>query len=236
MQARNVNNQIGEHETKFVFDNCRAKILRQWLATRCEPDPQYHEGIISSIYFDTRDFIYLHEKLSSDYLKTKVRLRWYSSFRQNSTYPSLFLEVKHKVGSARKKIRKQLPQGSTWVTENKLDSLEFHQVRDIMADSGILITKPLLPVFQITYTRTRYVEPFNGARISVDSDIHVPRCNPTLIPEHRTSRLTTAVFEYKNLSGSLPDYLHPLIALADCRKSSFSKYSTCYAQVKNIHF
>lgn len=236
MQRRNPDSQIGEHETKFVFDNCRAKILRQWLATRCVPDPQYHEGVISSIYFDTRDFKYLHEKLSSDYLKTKVRLRWYSSLSNGDTYPSLFLEVKHKVGSARKKIRKKIAAGSIWATENKLDSPEFLQVRNILVDNGIPMTKPLLPVFQITYTRTRYVEPFNGARISVDSDIHVPRCNPALIPEVKKSRLSTAVFEYKNLSGELPDYLHPLIALSDCRKSSFSKYSSCYAQVKNIFY
>lgn len=228
--------QIGEHETKFVFANARSTIVRQWLAKRCEPDPEFHTGIISSIYFDTRNFKYLHEKLSSDYLKTKVRLRWYNSSETGQLYPPLFLEVKHKIGSARRKLRKLLAQGSEWAVRNQLESQEFHHIRTMLSEYGILINEPLLPVFQITYTRTRYVEPFTGARISVDSDIHVPRCNPIIIPEIKNQRLPDAVFEYKDPTGELPDFMLPIVPLSGCRKSSFSKYSSCYAQVKNTIF
>jgi hypothetical protein len=97
-----------EHETKYVFPNSRAAILRRFLSMKCIPDGDYAEGLISSIYFDTSHLELLDEKLNSDFLKVKVRLRWYSSVTSGLPYPPVFLEVKRKIGSARRKARQQV--------------------------------------------------------------------------------------------------------------------------------
>ena len=60
------NQQLGEHETKFSLPNIRARTLSSWLTTRCQPDPGYSAGNISSIYFDTKDNIQLNKSSYPD--------------------------------------------------------------------------------------------------------------------------------------------------------------------------
>ena len=67
------------YETKFVLDQCAEHIVRHWLSRVALPDPHYPANVVSSIYFDTHDWRYLNEKENSDFLKTKVRLRWYEA-------------------------------------------------------------------------------------------------------------------------------------------------------------
>ena len=68
----------GDHEIKLVLPNRAARSLVRWLRSRCWPDPLYPAATVSSIYYDTPDWRLLREKVNSDFLKTKVRLRWYS--------------------------------------------------------------------------------------------------------------------------------------------------------------
>lgn len=227
--------QIGEHETKYVLHNNRADKLRLWLAKKCLPDPEYHEGKVSSIYFDTKDFRMLSEKLSSDYLKTKVRLRWYSSIDSGEPFPATFLEIKKKIGSARVKIRDRLDIDSEWVLSRPLHNHEYLVINRKVAEQGVIFNGTLYPAFQINYCRSRFVEPLTGARLAVDSNIHVTRINRQMVNRENFAPLPDAVFELKNQSGILPDWLHQVNALG-CRKGSFSKFSTCYAQLQRIIF
>ncbi len=225
--------QIGEHETKYVLHNNRADILRRWLAKKCLPDPEYHEGKISSIYFDTKDFRMLGEKLSSDYLKTKVRLRWYSGIDSGEPFSATFLEIKNKIGSARVKIRDRLDIDSEWVLSRPLHNHEYLVINRKVAEQGVIFKGTLYPAFQINYCRSRFVEPLTGARLAVDSNIHVTRINRQMVNRENFAPLPDAVFELKSQSGILPDWLHQVNALG-CRKGSFSKYSACYAQLQRI--
>ncbi len=225
--------QIGEHETKYVLHNNKADILRRWLAKKCQPDPDYHEGKISSIYFDTKDFRMLNEKLSSDYLKTKVRLRWYSSIDSGEPFPATFLEIKNKIGSARVKIRDRLDIDSEWVLSHALHNPEYLVINKKIVAQGVIFKQTLYPVFQINYCRSRFVEPLTGARLAVDGNIHVTRINRQMVNRENFVPLPDAVFELKSQSCILPDWLHQVNALG-CRKGSFSKYSACYAQLQRI--
>ena len=47
-------------------------------------DGAYSSNIVSSLYYDTRDRRGLYEKLNSDFLKLKVRLRWYTELNGTS--------------------------------------------------------------------------------------------------------------------------------------------------------
>jgi hypothetical protein len=64
---------------------------------------------VSSIYFDTWGWKSLSEKINSDYLKTKIRFRWYSDIAYQLHYAPSFAEAKFRIGTKRKKIRIQTP-------------------------------------------------------------------------------------------------------------------------------
>lgn len=228
--------QTGEHETKYVFPNTNVIKTRSWLGRLCQPDPAYSTGIISSIYFDTSDFLHLREKLSSDYLKTKIRLRWYTACETLRPYSTLFLEAKYKIGSARKKQRHTLTIPSSWVMERALHNPEYHIINKLIRELGIPLHENLLPVLQISYTRTRYIDHHSGARLSIDNDIHVPRWNSALLPGRNLTVHPSAVFEFKDPSGQLPERLAPITAMAGAKRSSFSKYSECYAHTQGITY
>jgi len=227
--------QIGEHETKFVLPNTRARGVIAWLTKRCQPDPQYATGQVSSIYYDTRDWAYLDEKINSDYLKTKVRVRWYGDSRTGRLYPTSFLEVKSKIGSARKKIRIRMEVDSHTMTQMVLHDPAWLHLPRLAEERGVFLKKPLLPTFQLNYQRFRFVDPLTGSRLCVDYNIHVSRINPVMIQRMNPVSLDDAVFELKGKGGHLPDWLHQLTSFG-CRRGAFSKYSGCYAQLKRITF
>ena len=226
---------LGEHETKYVLPNRRAKVVSSWLTTRCKPDPKYPIGTISSIYFDTRDWKLLGEKLNSDHLKTKVRLRWYSDYPSGWVQPTTFLEMKSKIGTARKKVRIKTDIDAADILKTSLDSLEMLQIPKSLCSHGIVVTPSLHPVFQLNYMRRRFIDPLTGARLAIDSNIHVSRVNKRMIQKNRSTTLPEAVFELKHVSGALPEWLHQLTAFG-CQKSSFSKYSSCYQHLTGILF
>ncbi len=225
--------QIGEHESKFVLPNLRAEQLRSWLSRKCQSDPDYAEGHISSIYFDTSDFRLLNEKLASDYLKTKIRLRWYSSLAKDVTFPTVFLEIKNKIGSARQKKRLALTVASKWIVSHDLEDPAYLAFNHEIARQGCSIAQSLHPVLQISYRRSRYIDPLSGARLSLDCDIHVARINRRMVNDFRPWLLPVAVFECKEKTGILPDWLHQVNAFGG-RKAAFSKYSECYAHIQQI--
>lgn len=80
------------HELKYVFPNRRAVSILNWLKARCRSDSDYPAAVVSSIYYDTVDWRSLAEKNNSDYLKTKIRLRWYQDLFTGELSQESFLE------------------------------------------------------------------------------------------------------------------------------------------------
>ena len=230
-----MNRRIGEHETKFVFANNRSQILIAWLRLRCQEDPKYPVSNISSIYYDSVNWNFLHEKINSDFLKSKVRLRWYSDSKTGENLQPTFLEVKYKIGSSRKKKRIQTDISSDWISKVPLhDPQLLHIPKMAQEDIGRLKVH-LLPAFQVDYQRFRFIDPVSGARLCVDYNIHVPRANWQMISQNNPICLQKGVFELKDTSGKLPEWLHQLTSLG-CKKESFSKYASCYAHLMQIIF
>ena len=90
-------------EAKFVAERWRAESARRWLQMVCRPDPDFPEATVYTVYYDTPGLRCLHEKLNGDYLKSKVRLRWYRVGERAGD--TAFLEVKMRLGSRREKVR-----------------------------------------------------------------------------------------------------------------------------------
>ncbi len=157
MKAKSGSNQ--EHETKYVFENRVAPMLIRWLQLRCLPDPQFAHGMVSSIYYDTRDWRFLKEKFNSDYLKTKIRVRWYAEIDGGEQGNQSFLEAKYKIGGRRKKIRLNTDFTGKWLSEINLYDSELLNIPMMLCSLGVKIPSSLYPVFQISYRRFRFLDP-----------------------------------------------------------------------------
>jgi hypothetical protein len=83
----------GERELKFTMPAARAHLARRRLETLCRRDPEFPSAIVWTIYYDTPALVSLGEKLNSDYLKRKIRVRWYSDLQRRVTGPA-FIEAK----------------------------------------------------------------------------------------------------------------------------------------------
>jgi hypothetical protein len=219
-----------EHETKFVFDNRRSHAVRRWLELRCPPDPLHPAYVVRSIYFDTPSWRSLGEKANSDFYKSKIRLRWYADRETREPTGSVRLEVKLKRGKRRAKARFPVDVPSAALTSGALQDLVKPDVAGLLRTHGLDVSSPLRPVFQIDYTRSRFVHPLSGSSLCLDYDILVPRVNRSMVSRHDPRLLTQAVFEIKGRSTELMPDLGFLVRLG-CRKQSFSKYLACYRRV-----
>lgn len=219
-----------EHELKFTINNVRSAVITGLLSRYCEPDPEFPQSTISSIYYDTINWKSLDEKLNSFYLKTKVRLRWYSDLDYVHHYDESFVEAKCKVGARRFKSRAPSPFKGGEIARMPLEDARLLRIPSLLSSKGVVIEDKLLPAFQITYKRFRYIDPLSGSRICFDFDIHAPRANNIMLPYTRSAMLQTAVFEVKGSAGELPPFLYPLTDMG-LKKSSFSKYSACYLRL-----
>jgi len=221
-----------DFETKFVFQSEIAEKLSMWLSKRFPKDPIFPENTIQSIYYDTYDWDFLKEKINSDYIKTKVRLRWYSDLNGPLNGKASFIEAKIKVGSKRTKYRLQ-----TSFSGNRLSNmaLEDDRLKDIPLQlrslNSFYLPTFMIPICEIRYCRMRFIEPITRARICLDYDICVSRVNRRVLSFHFATKLSHGVFEFKGNVSNLPRELHQLTAFG-CRKESFSKYFEC---VKQMH-
>jgi hypothetical protein len=226
-----------QSELKYTIPQERTKIALSLLSTRLDPDPQYPSAIISSIYFDSYDWKLLGEKRNSDYLKTKVRLRWYASITENqkSFDETTFAEVKYKIGSKRTKIRHRTHFSGQELENMSLSSFELLEVIHKLKRLGCPIRRALVPTFVVSYKRQRFVDRATGKRVCIDSDIGVPKFNKATLTSSFSSYLPNTVIEVKSPDQEFPLFLRPLQALG-LRKTAFSKYYECYAELTNSVF
>jgi hypothetical protein len=221
------------HELKFTFLNALAPTLVRWLQLRCPPDPDHPDGLVSSIYFDSPDGYCLAGKTNSDYLKTKVRWRWYADPDTGEPGDPAFLEIKSKTGSNRSKLRIPTRRTGAWLSRVPLTDSRLLEAGDLLLRRGVLPPRAWYPAFQITYRRWRFLEPCTGGRLCVDAHITAPRVHPRLAPRAPDLALAHGVLEFKTPQDDLPPFLHPLTALG-CRRESFSKYLACFRRLRGF--
>ncbi len=226
---------IGEPQTtvcerKWVLPAIRAEVIRSFLAARLRPDPRHPGGWVVSLYFDTPDWRFLDEKRNSDYLKTKVRLRWYEDDDRRSLGDHAFLEVKGKIGGRREKLRESVALDPDLVSGAPLSEARVRELLVRLRSRGVDLPAPLRPAFTIRYRRQRFLEPVCGARISLDDRIHVPSVNPLQVPSARRPRLDRAVVESKGPGPDPPRSLAALVELG-CQRQAFSKYGECHSRL-----
>ena len=220
------------NEVKYVGPETLANQAIALMESCCLSDSEYPEGKINSIYFDTPHRLFHGEKTDGDNLKLKVRIRWYSRPGQPTDEKiPVFIEAKHRLGSARNKQRILVPAPERWICETPLDDPSFPDfLYHHAAGLGEPIPLNLTPVLCISYSRRRYLCPETGSRVALDWQIRADRVNPMQFPTVSRIRLDRTVCEIKNHDKKPPTWTYPLYK-AGFRLRSFSKYGECMNQV-----
>lgn len=225
-----------EREVKFVLDVNRTTTAIRLLEERLKPDPKFPVGIVSSIYYDTRDWAYLSEKRNSDFLKTKVRLRWYHVEDGRSENASKsFAEAKFRIGSRRSKTRVKTNFTAHELERIRLESTRLLTVPRTLIAAGANISPRLIPVFVVRYRRRRFMDPATGLRVCIDYEISSPRVNRRAMADSFPCTLPLSVIELKGEYHSATATLRPFTRLG-LRKESFSKYYECYKRLTRTTF
>ena len=202
----------------------------QWLTYRCSRARAFSRQTVSSIYYDTWGWRCLNEKINSDFLKKKVRLRWYSDLVYRRHDPSSFAEAKFRIGTKRHKVRVPTPYHGQWIADTALSDPTFLEIPALLAANGVMLGERYFPVYQISYKRVRFQEPQTQTTVCFDYDIRASRVNTFMLPHYRPFVLPTAVLEIKGALNEMPALLKPLVEMG-CKKDSFSKYYACYEQI-----
>jgi hypothetical protein len=220
---------MGERELKFTLPAGRVHLARRRLESVCRRDPQFPAALVWTMYFDTPAKASLSEKINSDYLKRKIRVRWYSDLDGCTSGPA-FVEAKLRMGTRRSKVRARLPVDAEDIAHWSLQDPRLLAFPRLLREQGILPWESLQPMMLIRYRRDRFIEPLSRTRVSLDADISGCAANPRFLSAPDLSPLATAVLEVKGDTDELPASLRPLLALG-MRKSSFSKWLVVHAHM-----
>ena len=223
-----------ERELKFALTAGRAMFARRWLEQFCRRDPEFPEAIVWTVYYDTPGLASLAEKINSDYLKRKMRVRWYSGLDGRPS-GAVFIEAKFRVGNRRSKVRARLSIDATELAMWDLRDRRWLQFPLNLQEHGVDPSGPWQPIMMIRYRRDRFTERLSGSRVSLDSDIALVKANPSFVSGVDHSALGGAVLEVKGEQDYLPLPLQPLLRLG-ARKASVSKLLAVYAHMTGRAF
>jgi hypothetical protein len=229
-------------EQKFFIVPRRIPLARALLLRTCRLDPEYAEGQVNSVYFDTGDVDQHERSVSGELVKDKVRIRWYTDeydAHRLAAIPGgpdlraedrvkVWLELKSRRGFSSTKQRRSVSvwRGNLASAVLSLGVVPPAAVIETMADFGFFAPRPMRPVIFISYTRHRFVEPFTGYRISIDTRIRSSLLLPGREFGENGLELPGAVVEVKCPVLGLPYSMRELDEIGSSW-GRFSKYSAC---------
>src|SRR5687768_17555941 len=159
-----------ERELKFTLPAGRVHVARQRLERLCRPDPEFPSALVWTIYYDTPALDSLGEKINSDYLKRKIRVRWYSDLEGRVSGPA-FVEAKLRLGTQRSKVRARLPYPAEEIAQWDLQDPRLLSAPLLLREQGVLGDASWQPMLLLRYRRDRFVEHITRSRVSLDADI-----------------------------------------------------------------
>lgn len=215
------------NERKLIAPANQKDFAADLLSTYCFADDYFPVGKIRSIYFDSYDLSSYDEKRNGDNLKVKLRLRWYGEATNPDGTTRAFLEAKHRLGSARRKLRQEYLLPVDWLEKTPLEDASFLDfIQKEVHNLDLLEAFYWTPTVIIAYDRMRFFCPHSKSRVALDYNICCPKINRVRFayaPERID--LDTVVCEFKNPGGTPPSWLETL-TIAGFRVKSFSKYGS----------
>ena len=128
-------------------------------------------------------------------------------------------------------LRVETEHSGAWLKRQPLTRPELASLPWVLRTLGARVPQPLLPMMVVRYRRRRYVEPFSGCRVALDTRLSVGRCNPQLAVRRAGPSPGSAVLEVKGEGSRLPAALAAVGAFG-CHRESFSKYAVCFRALR----
>jgi hypothetical protein len=211
------------HELKYAGPAGRAGAAEALLGRLCPADRQHPENTVHSVYFDSSRLASYHDKANGQYVKEKLRLRWYEPGPgEPDAAPRVgWLEIKARVGTRGFKWRKAValpapgPAGPDQPDEGALVALVGRHLGAVYR-----------PAVWLAYRRRRFVVPDGSARVSLDRDLCLRWAARALAPHRPPGLLPWFVVEVKGERPEPPAWLSRAIGRF-ARSSAFSKYGLC---------
>ena len=227
------------HELKFYLPISMIDQIRPLIAGHVQHDPycanQPNQNYtVRSIYYDSDDLLFYHEKIDSVKARRKLRVRTYNTHQSDSI---VFLEIKRKFGRVGCKDRLLLPLD---MADHAMNGMSPEEVlgnepsfkdRSVLGKIRYLLNlKQLNPVVLITYEREAFLgRRDKTARVTFDRNIRsLP--NPTMEQIFEEQSLiqfedNQFVLELK-FDEAMPTWMALLIRKLNLRSESYSKYCT----------
>lgn len=248
-------------EQKFFVLPQREGLAFALLRRTCRADCDYPVGQVNSLYFDTPDLDQHQRSDSGEYVKDKVRIRWYGEEHDphhadrekqgdgrvergacgpvatsGSGLVRVWVELKSRRGFASTKQRLVLEVAVSSLAHRVLSRgiVPPSALAKTMASFGFFTYAPLRPVVAISYWRHRFVEPETGFRISIDSHIRSSMVMPGIGRGERGLELPGAVVEIKGPRFQVPPSLRE-IAKIGSSWTRYSKYSSSLEGHESVH-
>lgn len=216
-------------EKKYIISMKQRRQLLETISEYIKPD-EYGESTICSLYFDTDDFRLIRSSIEKPVYKEKLRLRSYSTPKQDS---KVFLELKKKYKGVVYKRRKTLDYTSAmdYVNNGRLPD-ESQIMKEI--DWAMHFYNGLKPKMFIAYDRTAFYSKTDfNLRITFDKNVRFRTDNLELSKGSYGERILSpdmCIMEIKALKA-MPLWLTNALNELKIFPGSFSKYGTAYTTV-----
>ena len=213
-------------ELKYILTREQARLLRQAMEGRMEPD-QFGRTTIASLYYDTPDRRLIRASLEKPEFKEKLRLRSYGPATETSP---VYLELKRKaLGTVyKRRVRTTVKEAARFLDgddaalEAGQISRELTSFREHYGD--------LEPACLILYDRTAFVELGGDLRLTIDENPRFRREDLDLTRSGKGIPLLEkgcSILELK-VQNAMPLWLAQTLSEARICKTSFSKYGEAY--------
>jgi len=225
------------HELKFYLPISMIDKIRPLIADHAQHDPYCADEpnqnyTVRSIYFDSDDLNFYHEKIDSVKTRRKLRVRTYNTHQTDSI---AFVEIKRKFGRVGCKDRLMLPLG---MVDHAMNGVKPEVVlgekpsfrdRSVLGKIRYLLNmKRLHPVVLVTYDREAFLgKRDRTARITFDRNIR-SLLNPTM--EQLFDEKSLVQFEDNQFvlelkfDEAMPIWMASLIRKLNLSSESYSKY------------
>lgn len=229
------------YEYKFLVNEADLYSLRRKLEPFVYLDQysdksDHKEYTVRSIYFDTSNLKYYHDKIEGLRKRKKVRIRGYNELESGSIS---FLEVKRKYGNLSKKNRSpiQYKDLEDLIKNRDIESYVIDPSGNpaLLADAENFLhhiyKRSLKPIVLIVYDREAFYSKFDSTlRLTFDKNLRY-RMSPSLDSLYfneglKQSLINKFIFEVKFNTG-FPSWLQSIIRELRLSRQALSKYAIC---------
>ncbi|HON10758.1 MAG: polyphosphate polymerase domain-containing protein [Fibrobacter sp.] len=197
---------------------------------------------VNSLYFDTPDYLFLHQRIYKAEKRFNMRIR---SYGDHPVMP-YFFEIKQRLGDIIRKIRAKIDdpdyaelfnRSGVEIRDGEDQKNELH--RELFYRTASKYNAA--PVVLVQYRRQAFFSTCDDyARVTFDIDIHaMEKRSYDPVPEKgKIFRCSTGfdgernvILELKCFKDSVPSWMIDLIRAFQLQRRGFSKYSTCLQNV-----